>query len=128
MNARNDHITSLPPDGLTEGDATPGLTREVAFSTDRAIFVRAHCEGGVSSGWHDHGSREVHGHVMRGRVRFEYGPGGREHTEVEQGGYFHVPAGVIHRDVNPTDTPQDLIIAFVGEGPLVVNRDGPDPS
>ncbi len=125
--ARGSRITSLPPDGLTEGDPTPGLVREVAFSTERAIFLRARCESGVSSGWHDHGTREVHGHVVRGRVRFEYGPGGKDSTEVEEGGFFHIPAGVVHRDVNPTDVAQELVIAFVGEGPLVVNRDGPDP-
>jgi len=126
--AGSDRITSLPPDGLTEGDSTPGLVRGVAFSTSRATLIRAQAEGGVASGWHHHGDREVHGHVLRGRVRFEFGPGGRESADVEEGGYFHVPRGVVHRDVNPTDTPQDLIITFVGEGPLVVNLDGPDPT
>jgi hypothetical protein len=29
--------------------------------------------------------------------------------------------------VNPGNTPQELIIAFVGEGPLVVDLEGPDP-
>jgi hypothetical protein len=27
--------------------------------------------------------------------------------------------------VNPSDEPQEIVIAFVGEGPLVVNVDGP---
>jgi uncharacterized RmlC-like cupin family protein len=80
-----------------------------------------------ASGWHHHGTREVHGHVVRGRVRFEFGPGGKSTTEVDEGGFFHVPVGVVHRDVNPQNTPQELIIAFVGEGPLVVNLEGPDP-
>jgi hypothetical protein len=72
------------------------------------MLTRVRAEGRVVSGWHHHGDREVHGHVLRGRVRFEFGPGGRETTDVEEGGYFHVPRGVVHRDVNPTDTPQDL--------------------
>ncbi len=65
--------------------------------------------------------------MLRGRVRFEYGPGGGSSTEVEEGGYFHVPVGLVHRDVNPDDQPQDMLIAFVGDGPLVVNLEGPEP-
>jgi quercetin dioxygenase-like cupin family protein len=121
-----DEISAVLPDGLTPGEATPGLVRDVAFATDRAMLVRVHAAPGIVSGWHHHGAREVQGHVVRGRVRFEFGPGGRSTTEVEEGGFFHVPVGLVHRDVNPEDVPQELIIAFVGEGPLVVNLDGPD--
>ncbi len=126
--APDDRISTVAPDGLKAGDPTPGLTREVAFSSARAMLVRASAEARVVSGWHDHGDREVHGHVVRGRVHFEYGPGGRQHTDVEEGGFFHIPAGLVHRDVNPLDEPQELVIAFVGEGPLVVNREGPEPA
>jgi quercetin dioxygenase-like cupin family protein len=90
------------------------------------MLIRARAEGGIASGWHHHGDREVLGHVLRGRVRFEFGPGGSESTEVEEGGFFHVPAGLVHRDVNPTDEPQETILSLVGSGPLVVNVDGPD--
>jgi uncharacterized RmlC-like cupin family protein len=69
----------------------------------------------------------VLGYLVRGRARFEFGPGGRESTDVEEGGYFHVPSGLVHRDVNPTDGPQEMVLAFVGEGPLVVDLDGPEP-
>ena len=54
-----DRITSLPPDGLTEADSTPGLVREVAFFTSRAMLIRVQAEGGVASGWHHHGDREA---------------------------------------------------------------------
>ena len=47
---------------------------------------------------------------------------------MEEGGFFHVPVGLVHRDVNPLDEPQEFVIAFVGEGPLVVNLDGPSLS
>jgi uncharacterized RmlC-like cupin family protein len=42
------------------------------------------------------------------------------------GGFFHVPAGLVHRDVNPTAEPQEFILVFVGTGPLVVDFDGPE--
>jgi uncharacterized RmlC-like cupin family protein len=124
--ARAERISTVTREDLTPGDATPGLVREVAFATDRAVFVRARAEAGVASGWHHHGDREVLGHVISGRVHFEFGPDGADSTDVEEGGFFHVPAHLVHRDVNPLDRPQELILAFVGEGPLVVNLDGPE--
>jgi uncharacterized RmlC-like cupin family protein len=124
--ARADQVSGVAPDGLTRGDSTPGIVREVAFSSERALHVRGRVDGGVTSGWHHHGNREVFGYVVRGHLRFEFGPGGRETTEVEEGGFFHVPVGLVHRDVNPLDEPQEFVIAFVGDGPLVVNLDGPE--
>jgi uncharacterized RmlC-like cupin family protein len=67
------------------------------------------------------------GHVIRGCARFEFGPGGRQTTNVDAGGFFHVPSGLVHRDVNPSDEPQEIVLCFVGTGALVVNVDGPDP-
>ena len=124
--AKADQVSAVAPDGLTQGDSTPGILREVAFSTDRALHVRGRVDGGVTSGWHHHGNREVLGYVVRGRLRFDFGPGGTESTEVGEGGFFHIPFGLVHRDVNPLDEPQEFVIAFVGDGPLVVNLDGPE--
>jgi len=118
-------IVALPPDGLVAAAPTPGLLRERAFETPRATLMRSRAEPRAASGWHHHGDRDVLGHVVKGRARFEFGVGGAEVTEVEEGGFFLVPAGVVHRDVNPLDEPQELILTIVGSGPLVVNLDGP---
>ena len=123
-----ERVTAIAPNGLRIAAPTPGVVREVAFETDRATLMRARAAPRAASGWHHHGDRDVLGHVVRGRARFEFGPGGQESTEVEEGGFFHVPAGLIHRDVNPLDEPQEIILTVVGEGPLVVNLDGPAPS
>lgn len=119
-------VSAVAPGDLTMGDSTPGIAREIAFDTDRALHIRARVEGRVASGWHHHGDREVLGYVVRGQARFEFGPGGRESTEVGTGGFFHVPRGIVHRDVNPADEPQELVLAFIGQGTLVVNVDGPE--
>jgi quercetin dioxygenase-like cupin family protein len=124
--AATDRISAVSAEGLTAGAATPGVVREVAFDIRRATLMRARAEGGAASGWHHHGG-DVLGYVVRGRARFEFGPGGRESTEVDEGGFFHVPAGLVHRDVNPSDQPQEIVLSVVGEGPLVVNVDGPTP-
>jgi quercetin dioxygenase-like cupin family protein len=126
--ATNERVTAVAPDGLSAAASTPGVVREVAFETGRAMLIRARAEAGAVSGWHHHGDRDVLGHVVRGRARFDFGPGGQDCTEVDEGGFFHVPAGLIHRDVNPLDEPQEIILAVVGEGPLVVNCDGPPPA
>ncbi len=120
-----DRVSAVACDELNAGAPTPGVVREIAFDTSRATLMRARAEGGAASGWHHHGDRDVLGYVVRGRARFEFGPGGAESTEVEEGGFFHVPAGLVHRDVNPSDEPQEIILSVVGEGPLVVNLDGP---
>jgi uncharacterized RmlC-like cupin family protein len=118
-------VSAASSDDLKAAAPTPGVLREIAFDTARATLMRARAEGGTASGWHHHGDREVLGYVVRGRARFEFGPGGAESTEVEEGGFFHVPAGLVHRDVNPSDEPQEIVLSVVGEGPLVVNLDGP---
>lgn len=122
-----EHISVVAPDGLTEGPGYPGIVRELAHTTERALQVRARAEGGVATGWHHHGEREVLGYLVHGRARFEFGPGGRDSVEVEHGGFFHVPAGLVHRDVNPSDEPQEFVLVFAGTGPLVVDVDGPEP-
>jgi uncharacterized RmlC-like cupin family protein len=125
--AASDRVSAISEEGLTAGAATPGIVREVAFDTERATLMRARAEGRAATGWHHHGDRDVLGYVVRGRARFEFGPGGRESTEVEEGGFFRVPARLVHRDVNPIDQPQEIVLTVVGEGPLVVNVDGPTP-
>ena len=123
--ATTDRVTAVSPESLNPGAPTPGVLREIAFDIPRATLMRARAEAGAASGWHHHGDRDVLGYVVRGRARFEFGIDGQESTEVEEGGFFCVPAGLIHRDVNPSDEPQEIILSVVGEGPLVVNVDGP---
>jgi uncharacterized RmlC-like cupin family protein len=124
--AATDRVSAVSPGGLSLGAPTPGVVRELAFETAGATLMRARAEGNAATGWHHHGDRDVLGYVVRGRARFEFGPGGSESTEVEEGGFFHVPARLIHRDVNPSAEPQEIVLTVVGEGPLVVNVDGPD--
>jgi uncharacterized RmlC-like cupin family protein len=118
-------VVALAADALRAGAATPGVVRETAFDTDRATLMRARAEPRAASGWHHHGDRDVLGYVVRGQARFEFGAGGGSSVEVGEGGFFRVPAGLVHRDINPLDEPQEIVLAVVGEGPLVVNLDGP---
>jgi uncharacterized RmlC-like cupin family protein len=118
----------MAADALSPGVATPGIVREVAFDTGRASLMRTRAEGNAASGWHHHGERDILGYVVRGRAQFEFGPGGREKAEIAEGEFFHIPARLVHRDLNPLDEAQELVINIVGDGPLVVNVEGPDPA
>ena len=108
------------------GAATPGVVREIAFDLPGITQMRARAEPNAATGWHHHGDRDVLGYVEHGTARFEFGPGGGRSVDVPEGGFFHVPAGLVHRDVNPADEPQVIVLAVVGDGPLVVNVAGPD--
>jgi uncharacterized RmlC-like cupin family protein len=118
-------VVAVPADALRSGAATPGIVRETAFETPQATLMRARAEPHAASGWHHHGDRDVLGYVVRGRAPLEFGPGGGDSVEIGEGGFFRVPAGLVHRDVNPLDEPQEIVLAVVGDGPLVVNVDGP---
>lgn len=121
-------IETVTPDELEVGDDTSGIDRKVAFETDNNTMVHALVAGGRASGWHHHADRHVYGYVIEGTVVFEYGPGGSDRKELEAGDFFHIEPRTIHRDVNPADEEQWLIINFVGSGPLVKNVDGPAPA
>lgn len=119
-------VTVVSSEGLRPGAITPGVTRELALEANDATVMRARAEPGASSGWHHHGARDVLGYVVLGRARFEFGPDGAESVDVDAGGFFHVPAGLVHRDINPSDVLQEIVMTVVGSGPLVVNVEGPD--
>jgi uncharacterized RmlC-like cupin family protein len=118
-------VRALAADDLRPGASTPGVIRETAFEAGAATIMRSRAEGRAASGWHHHGERDVLGYVVRGAARFEFGPGGAESADVQEGGFFHVPPGLVHRDVNPLDEPQEIVLTIVGDGPLVVNVNGP---
>ncbi|KAB1185110.1 MULTISPECIES: cupin domain-containing protein [Haloferax] len=99
----------------------PNTTWEIAFYTDRVLVVRARLGGGDTSGWHTFGEHEVYGVVIEGRARFEYGSRDKDSIDADTGDFFHIPAEVVHRNVNPTGDEQVIIAGFVGSGMPVVS-------
>lgn len=111
---------------LSLAPSSPGIERSKIFDTERALMIQARVAGNTASGWHHHGDREVYTHLIQGRARFEFGPDGQESVELVAGEFFHVPATLVHRDVNPAPEEQLVVLVFVGSGPLVVNVDEPE--
>ena len=111
--------------GLKEGQSTPGILREQAFESSNVLMSRTRLDPAAVSGWHHHGTHELYGFLVSGQLRLEYGPKGADAAVVGPGDFFHVPPGLVHRDVNP-DRAHELVIVniLVGSGVPVVNVEG----
>lgn len=106
-------------------ESTPGLPREMAFDTEHLKMVRAEMDGNDASGWHHHGDHHNYVYFVSGQAHVEFGPNGEKSLDFEAGDYMYVPPRVVHRDNNPADAKQVAILSLVGDGPWVVNVDGP---
>jgi quercetin dioxygenase-like cupin family protein len=78
------------------------------------------------SRWHVHPGHDAYAYIEQGSVRIEYGPGGGEAVELGPGDFGHVPAGIVHREGNPGDSPNKGIVFRIGDGPVVLDVDGPE--
>jgi uncharacterized RmlC-like cupin family protein len=109
----------------TEGAPTPGMIREEAIATDRLWAGYVRTEAGMVSGWHHHGDYESSIFVMTGALVMEFGPEGAERLEAGPGDFVYVAPRAVHREANPTDAESHVIVVRAGEGPPVINVDGP---
>lgn len=121
------HLIHVTPTQRVESDPTPGMTREVAFTSDAMWAGIALTEAGMTSGWHHHGDHETTIFVVSGRLRMESGPGGRDIIDAAPGDFVYVPPGAVHRESNPSEDEGHLVIVRAGEGPTTFNLDGPSP-
>jgi uncharacterized RmlC-like cupin family protein len=66
-------LRRVRPTERTEGEPTPGMTREQAVPTDKvwAGFVRT--DAGMVSGWHHHGEYETSIYVISGPCEWSTG-------------------------------------------------------
>jgi uncharacterized RmlC-like cupin family protein len=113
---------------LVDGDPTPGMRRQVAFTGERLWAGLVHTDAGATSGWHHHGEHETSLYVVDGTMRLEFGPGGTDVVEAGVGEFLRVPPHTVHRESNPGDARSTAVIGRAGEGPPTVNVDGPDPA
>lgn len=126
--AASDPVQHVPPDARIEGDPTPGMTRQQAIAVPGTWSGVAYTEPGMVSGWHHHGGYDSTIYIVAGRLRMESGPGGADVVEAGPGDFVFVPRGAVHREGNPGLEPSELVVVRAGEGPAVVNVDGPAPA
>jgi uncharacterized RmlC-like cupin family protein len=82
---------------------------------------------GMAGGWHHHGDRDSYVYVLRGSVRIDWGPGGREQLTAATGDLVFNPARMVHREVTAPGEPAEFFVVRIGPGPLNVNVEGPEP-
>ncbi|WP_267640519.1 cupin domain-containing protein [Haloarchaeobius amylolyticus] len=114
------------PDDLVPTAPLKNLTRLMPFPEAPVQQVRGHAEGRIESDWHHHGDNDVFGYVVAGEGYVEWGTGPDDRALARAGECFHVPAGLVHRDVNPSDDEQDYVLWLTGSDPRVVRVDGPE--
>lgn len=111
---------------LGAGYSTQGIIRKKAFESENVIFSQSQLLPGVVSGWHHHGTHHLYGYILSGRLQLEYEIQGERKVDLNPGDFFHVPPGLVHRDINPNKD-RDLIVVniLVGAGPAVINVNSP---
>jgi len=78
------------------------------------------------SDWHHHGTRHLYGFLEAGRMRLEYSLRGQRSVELRHGDFFHILPRLVHRDVNPDDEKELLVVnILVGKGEPVINVKSP---
>jgi len=110
--------------------ATPsghsGFGRTPAFETETVRVGETHVRPGSTSPWHHHGHRTLYAFVVSGEIILEFGSHGGEHVRAAAGDFFRIPAGLVHRDVNPTEEETVIVNTMIGEGPATIDVGGPD--
>jgi len=109
-----------------EGDPTAGMIREEAFATENLWAGIARADGGSTSAWHHHGDHETALYILAGTFRVEFGPRGGEAIEARSGDFVHIPASLIHRELNPSSEESRFVVVRGGSGPPTINVDGPE--
>jgi len=79
-------------------------------------------EPGASTGIHHHGAQETVVYVLEGEALVRWGENGAISETVRAGDFLHVPAWLIHQEVNPSQqTPFRWIVVRSTPEAIVVN-------
>jgi uncharacterized RmlC-like cupin family protein len=121
-----ERIRRVRANELSDGPATPGMTRRQAVATDIVWAGLVHTEPGALSAWHHHGDHESVIYVLSGALRMEGGPHGQDVFDALPGEFIYVPPHSVHREGNTTDRLATLVVTRSGQGESVLNVDGPE--
>jgi uncharacterized RmlC-like cupin family protein len=84
-------------------------------------------EPGFRSGAHHHGDIESAIYVVSGRIRMRWGEELRESADGSAGDFIFVPAGLVHQEINLSETePLVAVVARGGQENVVVNVEMPE--
>jgi uncharacterized RmlC-like cupin family protein len=121
-------ITVVHPEQFSEGTSqTPGSLRRAAISRQLGIesalwggtFL---VEPGARTGIHHHGQQDTIVYVLDGQATVRWGSHGENSVLVRAGDFLHVPAWLVHQEINPSDeSPFRWVVVRSTPEPIVVN-------
>ena len=127
----HDHAPSISvvqPHQFSNGTSqTPGSLRLAAVCAELGIHT---ClwggtflvEAGAQTGIHHHGSQETIVYVLEGESYVRWGGQGEFGVTVRAGDFLHVPAWLVHREINPSnEVPFRWVVIRSSSEPIVVN-------
>lgn len=121
-------VVIVRPEQRDAGTAqTPGMTRLAGVSAatcgSAGVWMgEVTTAPGFRSGAHHHGDVESAIYVVSGRYRFRWGERLEESAEGGAGDFIFVPAGLVHQEINASDSePLVVVVARGGQENVVVN-------
>jgi uncharacterized RmlC-like cupin family protein len=121
-------IRAVRPQQFSEGTIqTPGSLRLAAVCTELGIHSvlwggTFRVEPEAQTGIHHHGAQETVVYVLEGESYVRWGERGEHAVTVRAGDFLHVPAWLVHREINPSkDVPFRWVVVRSTSEPIVVN-------
>ena len=121
-------ITVVRQDQVTSHTSqTSGSQRQAAICKETNVEAGMWAgtflvDPGAQTGIHHHGSQETIVYVLAVQSIVQWGDHGEHTVNVEAGDFLHVPAWLVHREINPSkNTPFRWIVIRSSSEPIVVN-------
>lgn len=122
-------VHAVRGDEMPAGPPTPGMTRKKAALGENVVVVETDIGPQATSTWHHHGDYTAYVCVLRGGLRVEWGPGGRESLELQRGDFYVVEPHTVHRESTSGSSGSQeraVVAGFgIGSGSWATNVEGP---
>jgi uncharacterized RmlC-like cupin family protein len=118
----------IHPSEFDEGTLqTPGSERLAAVAPQLGVESTLwgglfEVKQGARTGIHHHGEQQTIAYVLSGVCEVRWGANGEFAASAEAGDFIHVPAFLLHREINPSDSqPFRWVVVRSTSTPIVVN-------
>ena len=121
-------VSVAHPNQFSKGTSqTPGSLRLAAVSSKLGIHSALWggtflVEPGAQTGIHHHGLQETVAYVLEGESYIQWGEHGEHSVTARAGDFLHVPAWLVHREINRSkEFPFRWVVIRSTSEPIVVN-------